>query len=149
MKPQPARLRLVFDGGCPFCHGFAELSELKGGLPQLEIVDGRANNQLRQELKAQGYLLSRGAVLIVERDGDTCLFHGPAAVTLLCSQLQPSPGLLGLLKMVFASRERTERLYPLLLWARRLALRWRSLPADPDSDPDAGSQSYQPQQHQR
>lgn len=132
MKPQPARLQLVFDGGCPFCHGFAELSELKGGLPQLEIVDGRANDQLRQALKAQGYRLSEGAVLAVEQDGDTRLFHGPAAVALLCGQLRPSAGLLGLLKMVFGSRERTERLYPLLLWVRHLALGWRGLPADPD-----------------
>lgn len=132
MKPQPARLQLVFDGGCPFCHGFAELSELKGALPQLEVVDGRANDQLRQALKAQGYPLSEGAVLVVEQDGDTRLFHGPAAVALLCGQLRPSAGLLGLLKMVFASRERTERLYPLLLWARRLALGWRGLPTDPD-----------------
>lgn len=135
MKSQPPRLQLVFDDGCPFCRGFAELSELKGGLPQLEIVDGRANDQLRQALKAQGCPLSMGAVLMVERDGDTRLFHGPAAVALLCNQLRPSAGLLGLLKVVFASRERTERLYPLLLWARRLALGWHSLPTDPDHQP--------------
>ena len=132
MSPQPEHLRLVFDGGCPFCRCFAELSELKGGLPQLEIIDGRANDQLRQALKTQGYPLSGGAVLMVELDGDTRMFHGPAAVALLCGQLRPSGELLGLLKMVFASRERTERLYPLLLWARRLALGWRGLPVDPD-----------------
>lgn len=132
MSPQPEHLRLVFDGGCPFCRCFAELSELKGGLPQLEIIDGRADDQLRQVLKAQGYPLSGGAVLMVESDGDTRMFHGPAAVALLCGQLRPSGELLGLLKVVFASRERTERLYPLLLWARRLALGWRGLPVDPD-----------------
>ena len=148
-KPQPARLRLVFDGGCPFCRSFAELSELRGGLPRLEIVDGRADDRLRQELKAQGCPLSRGAVLMVELDGDTRLFHGPAAVARLCHQLRPSPGLLGLLKMVFASRERTERLYPLLLAARHLALDWRGLPLDPDADADAASEPHQPQQPQR
>ena len=139
MAPRPARLQLVFDGGCPFCRYFAELSELKGGLPQLEIIDGRTNNQLRRALKAQGYPLSEGAVLMVERDGDTHggageiqVFHGPAAVALLCGQLRPSPGLLRLLKAVFASRKRTESLYPLLLWARRLALGCRGLPVDPD-----------------
>ena len=132
MSPQPEHLQLVFDGGCPFCRCFAELSELKGGLPQLEIIDGRANDQLRQALKAQGYPLSGGAVLMVELDGDTRMFHGPAAVALLCGQLRPSAGLLGLLKVVFASRERTERLYPLLLWGRRRALGWRGLPVDPD-----------------
>ena len=130
--PQPGRLRLVFDGGCPFCRCFAELSELKGGLPRLEIIDGRANGQLRQALKAQGHPLSRGAVLMVELDGGTRVVHGPGAVALLCRQLQPSAGLLRLLKVVFASQERTERLYPLLLWARRLALGWRGLPVDPD-----------------
>ena len=129
------RLRLIFDGGCPFCQRFAELSELKGGLPQLEIIDGRANSRLRQALKAQGYPLSTGAVLMVDRDGVTEIFHGPAAVALLCRQLRPSPGLLRLLKAIFASRERTSFLYPLLLWARRLALGWRGLPVDPDNVP--------------
>ena len=139
MAPQPARLQLVFDGGCPFCRYFAELSELKGGLSRLEIIDGRANNQLRQALKAQGYPLSEGAVLMVKRDGathgdtgETQVFHGPAAVALLCGQLRPSPGLLQLLKAVFANRKRTDRLYPLLLWARRLALACRGLSVDPD-----------------
>ena len=133
MEPQPARLKLVFDGGCPFCQAFAELSDLKGGLPQLEIIDGRANDGLRQKLRAQGYPLAEGAVLIVEDlDGATRLFHGSAAVALLCRQLRPSAGLLRLLKITFANGERTEHLYPLLLWARRLALGWRGLPTDPD-----------------
>ena len=127
------RLQLVFDGGCPFCQCFAELSELKGGLPQLEIIDGRANGQLRQALKEQGYPLSRGAILIMDLDGATRIVHGPAAVALLCHQLRPSPGLLRLLKVVFASRERADHLYPLLLMARRLALGWRGLPVDPDN----------------
>ena len=136
MSPPPARLRLVFDGGCPFCHGFAELSELKGGLPRLEIIDGRVNGPLRKELKEQGYPLSAGAVLMVAPidggTGKTQVFHGPAAVALLCDQLRPSAGLLRLLKAVFASQKRTESLYPLLLWARRLVLGWRGLPVDPD-----------------
>lgn len=137
MKPQPAHLKLVFDGGCPFCQAFAQLSELKGGLPQLEIIDGRANSQLRQALKAQGYPLSKGAILMVDPDngdahGTPRIVHGPAAVSLLCRHLRPSTGLVQLLKVVFANRERTEFLYPLLLWVRRLALSWRSLPVDPD-----------------
>ena len=137
MNPRFTHLRLVFDGGCPFCRFFAELSELKGGLPQLEIIDGRANGPLRQALKAQGYPLSGGAVLMVDLDGkthgDSQVFYGPAAVALLCQHLRPSGELLRLLKAVFASRERTEFLYPLLLWGRRLALGWRGLPVDPDT----------------
>ncbi len=124
----------MFDGGCPFCQFFAQWSELKGGLPSLEIIDGRANDQLRQELKNQGYPLSQGAVLMVASagGGEPRLFHGAAAVARLCEQLQPSLGLLLLLKALFASPERAEQLYPLLLWARRLALGCRGLPVDPD-----------------
>jgi hypothetical protein len=40
--------------------------------------------------------------------------------------------LLRLLGHLFAAPRRAERLYPLLLAARRLALAWRGLPADPD-----------------
>ena len=123
---------MIFDGGCPFCQFFAESSALKGGLPRLEIIDGRANHQLRHALKAQGYSLSRGAILMVDFDGNSQVFHGSAAITLLCRQLQPSPGLLQLLKAVFASEERTAFLYPLLLWTRRPVLGWRGLSIDPD-----------------
>ena len=133
MSQQPAHLQLIFDGGCPFCQCFAELSELKGGIPQLEIIDGRANDRLRQSLKAQGYPFSRGAILMVHLDGKTQIFYGPTAVALLCQHLRPSTRLLQLLKSVFAKPERMEYLYPLLLWARRLALGWQGLTVDPDN----------------
>ena len=36
---------LVFDGGCPICRHFAELSELRSGIPGLVIRDGRTDHQ--------------------------------------------------------------------------------------------------------
>ena len=33
---------------------------------------------------------------------------------------------------VLAAMPRARRLYPLLLWARRMALQWKGLPEDPD-----------------
>ncbi|QEY31080.1 DUF393 domain-containing protein [Synechococcus sp. RSCCF101] len=130
-------MKLVFDGGCPFCRHFAELSELRGGVPQLEIVDGRADRELRQWLAERGCPLARGAVLI---DGDE-LFHGAEAISRLCAALHPSAPLLALLRQVFAGPERTRRLYPLLLLARRLALGWRGLPVDPDDPPPRAQQA--------
>jgi hypothetical protein len=47
--PDPAPV-LVFDGGCPFCRHFAEVSELRSGIAGLTIVDGRADGNLRQSL---------------------------------------------------------------------------------------------------
>jgi len=120
---------LVFDGGCPFCRHFAELSELRSGIAGLTIADGRADGPLRQRLAARGYHLRNGAMVLV---GDRVL-HGAEAVTWLCAQMQLSPGLLQLLAAVLADPARSRATYPLLLAARRLALGLKRLvPADAD-----------------
>ena len=121
-------LVLVYDGGCPFCRHFALRSELLGGVPGLQIRDGRADAALRTELKARGFNLARGAVLL---EGDQA-WYGADAIAELCTRLQPSDPLLALLRQLFAAPPQARRLYPLLLWARRMALHWKGLPEDPD-----------------
>jgi len=119
---------LVFDGGCLFCRRFALLSELRSGIPGLQIRDGRTDHALRQRLAARGFALSSGAVLLV---GDQ-VWHGAEAIQWLCARMQPSSALLQLLAPLLATPPRARRLYPLLLLARRAALAWRGLPLDPD-----------------
>lgn len=119
---------LVFDGGCPFCHHFAAVSELRSGIPGLRIRDGRADHALRRSLANRGYPLHSGAIVL---NGPQVL-HGSAAIAWLCQRMQPSDALLQLLAPLLAERQRAGRLYPLLLLLRRLALAWRRLPVDPD-----------------
>jgi hypothetical protein len=119
---------LVYDGGCPFCRHFAEQSELRAGIPGLTIRDGRTDHLLRASLTRRGMRLAEGAVLI---DGERVL-HGAEAIQWLCARMKPSTALLGLLGPLLADRSRADRLYPLLLAARRLALGLRCLPVDPD-----------------
>ena len=76
---------LVFDGGCPFCRHFAELSELRSGIAGLEIRDGRADTELRRRLQQGGLHLRDGAFLIV---GEQQL-HGAAAIQWLCARMDP------------------------------------------------------------
>ena len=76
-------------------------------------------------------MLFRSAVLI---DGDRQL-HGAEAIAALCGQMQPSDPLLRLLRQLFQAPPRAQRLYPLLLLARRLALWSRGLSEDPDHSP--------------
>ena len=121
-------LVLVYDGGCPFCRQFALGTELRGGLPELELRDGRADHGLREALKARGLNLADGAVLL---EGEQA-WHGAAAISELCRRLAPSGPLLQLLRGLFAGPSQARRIYPLLLLARRLAPRWRGLPEDPD-----------------
>lgn len=121
---------LVFDGGCLFCRHFAELSELRGGIPGLQIRDGRADTALRRSLEQRGLPLRDGAVLI---DGDR-LLHGAEAIQWLCARMTPSAALLRLLTPLLATPQRARALYPLLLLARRGALALRGLPLDPNDD---------------
>jgi hypothetical protein len=125
---------LVFDGGCLFCRHFAELSELRSGIPGLRIRDGRAESALRESLERRGYRLRDGAVLL---DGERVL-HGAEAIQWLCARMTPSDALLRLLAPLLATPARARALYPLLLLARRGALALRGLPVDPGSSTSAG-----------
>ncbi|MFN9070499.1 MAG: DCC1-like thiol-disulfide oxidoreductase family protein [Cyanobacteriota bacterium] len=119
---------LVFDGGCPFCRHFAELSELRSGIPGLMIRDGRSDRALRQALARRGYHLRDGAMVL---EGEQ-IWHGAAAISWLCARMEPSAPLLRILAPLMGNGGRAKRLYPLLLLARRLVLGVRGLPVDPE-----------------
>ena len=124
-------LTLIYDGGCPFCREFALRSELKAGVPNLRIVDGRADHNLRRKLNTLGLPLRNGAVLI---EGEQT-WHGSEAIAELSRRMKPSDPLLRLLARVFADNQRSALAYPALLAARRLALATRGLSVDPDQIP--------------
>ena len=124
-------LTLIYDGGCPFCREFALRSELQAGVPNLRIVDGRADHDLRRELNILGLTLRNGAVLI---EGEQ-KWHGSKAIAELSRRMKPSDPLLRLLARLFADNQRSALAYPALLAARRLALATRGLSVDPDQVP--------------
>ena len=124
-------LTLIYDGGCPFCREFASRSELKAGIPNLRIVDGRTDHGIRSELNALGLPLRDGAVLI---EGEQ-RWHGSAAIAELSRRMKPSDPLLQMLAKLFCDNQRSALAYPALLAARRLALATRGLSVDPDQAP--------------
>ena len=124
-------LTLVYDGDCPFCSAFAQRAELKGGLPDLDIRDGRTDHALRADLAKRGYRLANGAMLL-EQDR---VWHGSAAIAELHRRMQPSDALLQVLQGLFQQDDRARQIYPLLLLARRIALAAKGRPVDPDESP--------------
>ena len=106
-------------------------SELQAGVPNLRIVDGRADDNLRRELNTLGLPLRNGAVLI---EGEQ-KWHGSEAIAELSRRMKPSDPLLKLLARLFADNQRSALAYPALLAARRLALATRGLSVDPDQVP--------------
>ena len=67
----------IYDGDCLFCNHFAQLLELKGSLPEFEILDGRENLPLLTQLYNQGFDLNKGAILIHNKN----IRHGADAIT--------------------------------------------------------------------
>ena len=115
----PDKSLFIYDGECPFCNHFAELLELKSSLDKFEILDGRKNLALLTQLYNQGYDLNKGAILIRNKN----IMHGADAVNWICCQIkEPSDSLLEVLRIIFSSNKRTNLLFPILLWSRRLLL---------------------------
>ena len=117
-----AKNLFIYDGECPFCNHFAQLIELKNSLPELEILDGRKNLALLTKLYNQGYDLNKGSILIINEN----IMHGADAINWICSELKnPNDSLLEVLRIIFTSNKRTNFLFPLLLWSRRLTLTFK------------------------
>ena len=118
----------VFDGDCPFCNHFAELSELKSGIQSLQIRDGRKDLPLLRDLAKKGFNLRNGAILI---DGEN-IFHGAEAIQWICSRMNPSGDLLKVISPIMSNKRRVRILYPFLLFARRIALTIKGISVDPN-----------------
>ena len=109
----------IYDGECPFCNHFGQLLEIKSCLPTFEILDGRKNLDLLSKLYRKGYDLNKGAILI----NNGVILHGAEAINWICSEIkQPNDTLLKALRIIFTSNKRTNLLFPLLLWGRRISL---------------------------
>lgn len=101
------RLRIVYDGDCPFCSRYVQLVRLKERF-EVELIDAR---QQPQQAASYGLDLNQG--MIADLDG--AVHHGADAVWLL-SRLSDRPG-------PFARRRVARALYPVLRLGRLLSLR--------------------------
>ena len=125
------RTLFIYDGECPFCDHFAQLLQLKSSIPSLQIIDGRKNLEKLTQLYNQGYDLNKGAILL--KDGE--IKHGADAINCICSELKdPNDSLLNILRIIFRSNKRSKKIFPILLWGRRIALTIKGKVWQPVSD---------------
>ncbi len=117
----------IYDGDCPFCKYYAELSEIKSNIKDLVIIDARKNIDLCHELLEDGYNLSDGAIIIASGD----VHYGWKAIHWISNEMEASNKLLSFLGSIFISPNRAKCLYPLLLIARKTILRFKNLSPNP------------------
>ena len=116
------KLTFLYDGQCPFCNQFAELLELKSNLPNIQVKNARDSPA---ELPTGYDMDIKGAILLK----DDQILHGAEAIHCICSHIDnPSSALLKLLSITFASNQRTNFFFPMLLIARRITLFFKGVP---------------------
>ena len=115
------KLIFIYDGQCPFCNHFAQLIELKSGIPNIDLKNAREIPSILPE----GYDMDlSGAILLVEDE----MLSGPLAINYICSQIKyPSDALLEILRLLFKSKSQTLLIFPLLLLARRISLYFKGV----------------------
>ncbi|WP_108444235.1 DCC1-like thiol-disulfide oxidoreductase family protein [Halomonas denitrificans] len=116
--PRPT-LTLVYDGECPLCRQFVRLQRLRRDVGDLALIDARQESDARRELSEQGIDLDEGVAL---RIGEHWV-HGSEALHRLALMSTGSGLFNRLMARLFASPERTARLYPWLRRGRALLLR--------------------------
>lgn len=105
-----SRVRVLYDGDCPFCSAYARLARLRRR-HDVELVDAREAGELVRELRERGYDVDEGMIVLV--DGE--VHHGDDAAAFL--ELESGGGRL-------ASSGLVRNLYPFVYRLRALALRF-------------------------
>ncbi|WP_104204061.1 DCC1-like thiol-disulfide oxidoreductase family protein [Billgrantia saliphila] len=113
------QLRLVYDGECPMCRRYVRWHRIRQEVGELELIDARQHSEARQELTAMGIDLDQGFALQIGQRW----YHGSDALHRLTLLGTRSGVFNRLMYRLFASPERTARLYPLLRACRNGLLR--------------------------
>lgn len=67
---------LIYDGECPFCSRYVSLVRLREAAGVLQLVDARDGGSVVEGVRARGYVIDEGMVLIMDGQyyhGDDCL----------------------------------------------------------------------------
>ena len=112
------RVRLLYDGECPFCRRYVRLLRLKRQVEQLELLNGREHPDLVEQFRLQGRDVNAGMIAVIDRE----VYHGDEAMTVLAALGTRSDVFNRVNARIFKSPALASVLYPLLMALRRLLL---------------------------
>lgn len=111
-------ISVYYDGDCPFCAKYIALMRLKKAVGTVNLIDLRANPQIKESLTSEGFDLDKG--MVVEMNGKK--LGGSEAVNQLALLTTPSTLFNRLNKFIMSSLFMATFLYPFLRAGRWFVL---------------------------
>jgi predicted DCC family thiol-disulfide oxidoreductase YuxK len=112
------KIRLIYDGDCPFCSKYAQLVRFREAAGEVKILNAREHPEIVSEMKAKGVNLDKGMALTINDD----IYHGAEAVNRIALMSTGSGAFNAFTAAVFRFRTLSRALYPALKAGRRAAL---------------------------
>ena len=110
---------VIYDKECPVCDAYCHAVHIPDSVGELHLVNAREDKAVMGEITRQGLDIDQGMVVKVEG----ALYYGADAIRAL-AQMSSSGDLLGgVSRWLFASKRRSEMLYPMFRSARNLLLK--------------------------
>ena len=109
---------IYYDGDCPFCSKYVQLSRLRASVGRVDLIDLRSDTAARTRFAAQGLDPDQG--MIVETEGG--VFHGADAVQAISAMSSKSGFLNRLAATIFGNRLLATMLYPFMRAGRNATL---------------------------
>ena len=110
---------LIYDKECPACKAYSRLVRIRESVGDLKIINAREQNDVLDEITAQGLDIDQGMVL---KMGDQ-LYYGSDAIHALALISNRSGVFNRLNYWIFKSKTLSSWLYPILLFFRNLLLK--------------------------
>ena len=122
------KVRVVYDGACPFCDDYVRHQQLRDAVDELELVDARNSPAVLAELAIAPRRLEEGMVVVA----DGRQYHGADALHFLSHAMhRPTRWWVRWVARLSRSPRVAAGLYPMLRAGRRVALRLLGIPGFP------------------
>lgn len=109
-----ARVRILYDGECPFCAQYVKMARLRDRVGDVELLDAREHAELVAQHTAAGRPIDDG--MIVETPDE--IYYGGDAIYAINALLSDNPVL-----NLLSGRAMLKFVYPVLRFGRNSALR--------------------------
>ena len=111
-------MKIIYDGDCPFCSKYVRLIQLKRTVGDVELINARSDNLIKEKLKKLSIDINQGMVLI---HGENIYFAEDCVHRL--ALLSTSSTIFNRInKFIFKHKVLSKILYPIMKTGRNLIL---------------------------